>query len=314
VKQNPLKLSLDDISSECETKKAELALIQIDPETKKKYDQLVAKLEQLNAEKAEIQSSLSSAANTMAQRVAAFKNDVTSITSSMSQRFSSFMADLKNAGSVELNAPDSNVLNWGLEVKVSFRQNDEPSILSATRHSGGERAVSTMLVLLAMQDSTPMPFRLVDEINQGMDPMYERGVMQILARVFDAVDGEGRPLPGAKAQKKSVVSRQLFVVTPKLLPDLRHAPSMRTLVVFNGPEIVGQMEAHAYFTSFCDLVAAKSSRELMETVEDGIELVDDEVETEEEEEEEEELEVEGALGKRKSSGSRGDVGVKQPRH
>ena len=33
-------------------------------------------------------------------------------------------------------------------------------------HSGGERAVTTMLYILALQEVTPCPFRVVDEINQ----------------------------------------------------------------------------------------------------------------------------------------------------
>jgi chromosome segregation ATPase len=39
--------------------------------------------------------------------------------------------------------------------------------LSGNRHSGGERAVSTVMYLMALQDMTSAPFRVVDEINQG---------------------------------------------------------------------------------------------------------------------------------------------------
>lgn len=39
--------------------------------------------------------------------------------------------------------------------------------LNATVQSGGERAVATAAFMLALQESTPVPFRCVDEINQG---------------------------------------------------------------------------------------------------------------------------------------------------
>ena len=43
--------------------------------------------------------------------------------------------------------------------------------------SGGERSVATMLYLIAMQNLTECPFRLVDEINQvrtvsGSSPFF----------------------------------------------------------------------------------------------------------------------------------------------
>ncbi len=36
--------------------------------------------------------------------------------------------------------------------------------------------MSTILYLIALQDVTVTPFRVVDEINQGMDPINERKV------------------------------------------------------------------------------------------------------------------------------------------
>ena len=39
---------------------------------------------------------------------------------------------------------------------------------------GGERSVSTALYMMALQSLTKVPFRCVDEINQGMDEVNER--------------------------------------------------------------------------------------------------------------------------------------------
>lgn len=62
------------------------------------------------------------------------------------------------------------------------------NILSKHRQSGGERAVSTAFYLMALQSLARAPFRVVDEINQGMDPRNERSVLAFLmvsARVAD---------------------------------------------------------------------------------------------------------------------------------
>lgn len=54
------------------------------------------------------------------------------------------------------------------------RENEQLSVLDSHRQSGGERAVSTIYYLMALQSLARAPFRVVDEINQGMDPRNER--------------------------------------------------------------------------------------------------------------------------------------------
>lgn len=47
-----------------------------------------------------------------------------------------------------------------------------------------------MLYLISLQELTPCPFRLVDEINQGMDPINERMIFKVVA---DCACKEGVP-------------------------------------------------------------------------------------------------------------------------
>jgi structural maintenance of chromosomes protein 5 len=56
---------------------------------------------------------------------------------------------------------------WGIEILVKFRQEESLHLLDNERQSGGERSVSTILYLMALQDFSISPFRVVDEINQG---------------------------------------------------------------------------------------------------------------------------------------------------
>jgi chromosome segregation ATPase len=57
-----------------------------------------------------------------------------------------------------------------------YRDNEKLQLLTGHRQSGGERSVSTILYLMALQDLARSPFRVVDEINQGMDPRNERKI------------------------------------------------------------------------------------------------------------------------------------------
>jgi hypothetical protein len=102
-------------------------------------------------------------------------------------------------------------------VRVQFRASEPLSVLTAFRQSGGERSVSTILYLVALQGVTVTPFRVVDEINQGMDPVNERKVFRLL------VEASTRPK-----------TPQCFLLTPKLLPGLPFGPDVTVLSIFNG--------------------------------------------------------------------------------
>ncbi|KAJ3486722.1 hypothetical protein NLG97_g6557 [Lecanicillium saksenae] len=89
--------------------------------------------------------------------------------------------------------------------------------LTAHRQSGGERAVSTIFFLMALQSLAQSPFRVVDEINQGMDPRNERMVHERMVEI-------------ACREHTS----QYFLITPKLLPGLRYDRKMRVLCIASG--------------------------------------------------------------------------------
>ena len=91
--------------------------------------------------------------------------------------------------------------------------------------SGGEKSVSTMLFLIALQDLSEAPFRLVDEINQGMDARNERVVFAQVARCCST---PGKP--------------QCFLITPKLLANLDYTDAMDIHCIFNGPYNVSSLE------------------------------------------------------------------------
>ncbi|CAB3379508.1 Hypothetical predicted protein [Cloeon dipterum] len=103
--------------------------------------------------------------------------------------------------------------NFGLSIQVSFRAGESMQELGGTQ-SGGERSVSTAIYLLALQELTEVPFRCLDEINQGMDATNERRIMELMMKMSGGKD-----------------SCQYFLVSPKLLANLEYVNSCRVLCV-----------------------------------------------------------------------------------
>lgn len=137
---------------------------------------------------------------------------------SINDKFSTFFAALGCAGEVSLDyEKEDDYDKYGVRIRVKFRDTDDLRELTSHYQSGGERSVSTMLYLMALQELNKCPFRVVDEINQGMDTNNER-------RVFEFV------VSTACRENTS----QYFLITPKLLPDLKYSPKMKVLCVVNG--------------------------------------------------------------------------------
>ncbi|RWR76688.1 structural maintenance of chromosomes protein 5 isoform X1 [Cinnamomum micranthum f. kanehirae] len=138
----------------------------------------------------------------------------------INETFSRNFEEMAVAGEVSLDEHDVDFDKFGILIKVKFRQAGQLQVLSAHHQSGGERSVSTILYLVSLQDLTNCPFRVVDEINQGMDPINERKMFQQLVR--------------AASQPNTP---QCFLLTPKLLPDLEYSDACSILNIMNGPWI-----------------------------------------------------------------------------
>ncbi|KAF5736462.1 structural maintenance of chromosomes protein 5 [Tripterygium wilfordii] len=138
----------------------------------------------------------------------------------INETFSHNFQEMAVAGEVLLDEHGMDFDQFGILIKVKFRQTGQLQVLSAHHQSGGERSVSTILYLVSLQDLTNSPFRVVDEINQGMDPINERKMFQQLVR--------------AASQPNTP---QCFLLTPKLLPDLEYSAACSVLNIMNGPWI-----------------------------------------------------------------------------
>ncbi|KAM3655724.1 structural maintenance of chromosomes protein 5 isoform 4-T4 [Ammospiza maritima maritima] len=135
------------------------------------------------------------------------------------QQLTEYLEEKRN----ELNNYKQNISQeeyekYGIRIRVKFHSSTELHELTPYYHSGGEKTVSTMLYLMALQELNRCPFRVVDEINQGMDPTNERRVFEMVVET---------------ACKKR--TSQYFLITPKLLQNLTYNDKMTVLFVYNGP-------------------------------------------------------------------------------
>jgi chromosome segregation ATPase len=73
---------------------------------------------------------------------------------------------------------------------------------------------------MSLQHFSKAPFRVVDEINQGMDPVNER---KIHSQIIDTV-----------CSRNGERQSQYLLITPKLLPNLEYHENMKILTVYNG--------------------------------------------------------------------------------
>ncbi|KAM6985951.1 structural maintenance of chromosomes protein 5 [Aplochiton taeniatus] len=146
-------------------------------------------------------------------------NPLKQLVEQINEKFGDFFRSMQCAGEVDLHSENEEEYDkYGIRIRVKFRSSTQLHELTAHHQSGGERSVTTMLYLMALQELNRCPFRVVDEINQGMDPVNER-------RVFDIV---------VRTACKETTS-QYFFITPKLLQNLQYADEMTILCVHNGP-------------------------------------------------------------------------------
>ncbi|KAJ5542678.1 hypothetical protein N7461_008681 [Penicillium sp. DV-2018c] len=153
----------------------------------------------------------------------------------------------------------SEFAEWSIVIHVQFRENAGLSVLDSHRQSGGERAVSTIFYLMALQSLSASPFRVVDEINQGMDPRNERMVHGRLVDIACAsgedngVDENGNPVGGGGGG-------QYFLITPKLLSGLSYKPGMRVLCIYSGEHMPQDHTEVDFKKSVQNMKAIKAAR------------------------------------------------------
>eukprot|EP00172_Hildenbrandia_rubra_P003970 Plantae.Rhodophyta-Hildenbrandia_rubra.ctg719.p1 GENE.Plantae.Rhodophyta-Hildenbrandia_rubra.ctg719~~Plantae.Rhodophyta-Hildenbrandia_rubra.ctg719.p1 ORF type:complete len:1131 (-),score=237.21 Plantae.Rhodophyta-Hildenbrandia_rubra.ctg719:1971-5363(-) len=136
----------------------------------------------------------------------------------MSKTFTRLYKNLECSGDLVLRNAESMGETY-VDIMVAYREDEKMRPLNKSVHSGGERMVATMLYHFAMQSLTKAPFRVIDEMNQGMDSDNERKILAIMMK---------------DAENDEVDAPQSFLITPKLLLDLPFNASTVSHVIING--------------------------------------------------------------------------------
>ncbi|KAJ9528286.1 hypothetical protein QJQ45_014268, partial [Haematococcus lacustris] len=183
------------------------------------YQRRQQDLEAKTVELAELTAREERAEAELARQDAAWRPALQGLVDTINTSFGRNFAEIGCVGEVVLT-DHADYDKFAITIRVSFREGEELHALTGTRQSGGERSVSTILYLIALQAVTHTPFRVVDEINQGMDPINER---KVFIQLVESSCKPGTP--------------QCFLLTPKLLPGLPFTPEITVLTIMNGAHI-----------------------------------------------------------------------------
>ncbi|KAI9808470.1 MAG: Structural maintenance of chromosomes protein 5 [Phylliscum demangeonii] len=236
----PERQTADDIEAEIEAERARLELVHegSNPNAMAEFERREATIGKLRDRVTHVDANLARLAAEVGSVRDRWEPELDRLVGRISLAFGRNFEKIGCAGQVDVyKAEDFD--HWAIQIMVKFRESEPLTQLTSHRQSGGERAVSTIFYLLALQALARAPFRVVDEINQGMDPRNERLVHDRLLdiacqdRAPDDGDGDGdgdddEHPAGAGA------GGQYFLITPKLLHGLRYHPNMRVLCIASG--------------------------------------------------------------------------------
>ncbi|KAH8662344.1 structural maintenance of chromosome complex subunit SmcA [Xylariales sp. PMI_506] len=222
-----------DIDNEVEAEQAKLELIHpVDPSVLRQFEKRAQDIEGLTRKKEQLSIKLDGLRNQIKELMEHFEPELDELVGKINRAFGHNFDTIKCAGEVGIHK-DEDFEQWAIEIKVKFRENEALQLLNQHRQSGGERAVSTVFYLMALQSMAQAPFRCVDEINQGMDPRNERMVHERMVEI-------------ACREHTS----QYFLITPKLLTNLRYDERMRVLCIASGEHV----PTDARVMNFADLI------------------------------------------------------------
>uniref|UniRef100_A0A7S1Y5K8 Structural maintenance of chromosomes protein 5 n=1 Tax=Grammatophora oceanica TaxID=210454 RepID=A0A7S1Y5K8_9STRA len=239
--------SLEEVDVALEESNATAEGIEHNPHVVRQYEKIEKDISQLRKELDGFEDEKEARVTQLDHKASQWKSALKNAAEKVNRLFAQYMGEIGCAGEVGLKeggytpasekAPKyGNFKSWGIQIQVRFREKASMSVLSAQVHSGGERSVSTIMFLMALQELMVAPFRCVDEINQGLDERNERLVFKRI------VQNSTRPPIG---RDLSDHSGQYFLITPKLLPNLydMEEEGVTVHVINNGPlNLMKQLE------------------------------------------------------------------------
>ncbi|KAI8377088.1 hypothetical protein EDC96DRAFT_251133 [Choanephora cucurbitarum] len=228
--EGELPITIEELESKIEEEKGKAEGIRFaNPHAMQHYEERKRKIAELEEKIGKNRERLEAFHNEIESLKNQWAPPIKKLVSEINVKFQAAFERIKCLGEINVHeSPDFD--KWGINIFVKFRDNEKLQQLTGQRQSGGERSVTTILYLMSLQNLAKSPFRVVDEINQGMDPRNERMIHEQIV--------EGASRPGTS---------QYFLITPKLLPDLFYNERIRVLCIYNSewvPEKVKPLSAY----------------------------------------------------------------------
>ncbi|KAK5626848.1 hypothetical protein RRF57_002563 [Xylaria bambusicola] len=210
--------TVEELDNEIGAENSKLEYVHaVDPAVLRQFQKRAQEIQNLTQQKEELTTRFDSLSHKIDELRQKWEPRVDALITKINDAFAYNFEQINCAGQVDIYKDEEDFEQWAIEIKVKFRQNETLQQLNQHRQSGGERAVSTIFYLMALQSMAQAPFRVVDEINQGMDPRNERMVHERMVEI-------------ACREHTS----QYFLITPKLLTGLRYDERMRVLCIASG--------------------------------------------------------------------------------
>jgi structural maintenance of chromosomes protein 5 len=180
------KETLDEVEVAIEECEAKANSIVANPDVIRQYEARKREIEHLAATVEQMVQEEADKTTQLDRKRQRWEKDLNDQIAVMNALFSKYMSDMGNVGALELyrgeppaetsgNEPAAagaaagygSFKDWGIKIRVGFRGSEKAQVLSAQSHSGGERAVSTIMYLMAAQDMLVSPFRCVGTCRCG---------------------------------------------------------------------------------------------------------------------------------------------------
>lgn len=209
---------LEDLRGCIENNRASLECFRGDVSIREIYERVAAEIEREEANLQELEDFVNNGEDKVNAIKESWHAKLKDVVAQIDSSFKEFFKDIGCVGEIVLDDEDADISKWGIQRRAQFRKNTKLTTMTAEEQSGGEKSVGTIMYLMALQSLTKCPFRVVDEINQGMDVYNERKVFQRITK-----SSCGSKLP------------QYFLITPKLITGLQYHRDTKVMVILNGP-------------------------------------------------------------------------------
>ncbi|KAM7412012.1 hypothetical protein PAMA_021807 [Pampus argenteus] len=131
------------------------------------YNRREQEIKHLDKELEEKSNALNAYRQNISEAKERWLNPLKQLVEQINDKFGDFFRSMQCVGEVDLHSENEEEYDkYGIRIRVKFHSSTQLHELTAYHQSGGERSVSTILYLMALQELNRCPFRVVDEINQ----------------------------------------------------------------------------------------------------------------------------------------------------